>query len=265
MPGERSDLVSSFFAYHRTRRDDLFWAWEEVTAVVHSDAEAAWALLRRLVAEARGEAELYYVAAGPLEDFLSLHGTAFIGRVVAEAEEDDNLRRALGGVWGGERMTPEVWRAVQAIAIPEGPLGAHPYEVEPPPGWIVDDSRGRSQSVYHPAGEDPASAPAVILLDAEWRDATADLRTHLERQLAERKRDDRAIVTEDAPAMRIASGAPVPAVRLRSRRGAWAIAFVEAPLVVFELVLAARSDAALDEAWPAFVRFAAGFRLGESA
>jgi hypothetical protein len=265
MPDERSDLVSSFFAYHRTRRDDLFWAWEEVTAIVHADASAAWPLLRRLVDEARGEAELYYVAAGPLEDFLSLHGLAFIERVVADAEDDDNLRRALGGVWGGERMAPEVWRAVQAVAIPEGPLGAHPFEVKPPPGWAADDSRGRAQTVYHPAGEAPGDAPAVILLDAEWRDATVDLQTHLARQVAERLREDPALVTEDAPPVRIASGAPAPTLRLRSRGGVWAVAFVEAPLAVFELVLAARSDAALEAAWPAFERFAAGFRLGESA
>jgi hypothetical protein len=265
MPDARPELVTAFFRYHRTRRDDLFWAWEEVTALVHAEPEAAWPLVRTLVAESQGETELYYVAAGPLEDFLALHGKRFLQRILADADADDQLRRALGGVWGGERMDPEVWRAIQAVAIPEGPLGAHAFQIEAPPGWTADDTRGRGQTVFHPHGADARSAPAVLLVDAEWRDATVDLETHVARAVAERRRDDPTITAEDAPPVRLASGAPARTLRVRAARGAWAVAFVDAPLAVYELVLAAENDEALDQAWPAFVEFAASFRIASSA
>jgi|KBSMisStandDraft_5_1062788.scaffolds.fasta_scaffold787331_2 hypothetical protein len=55
-----------------------------------------------LIAEARNEGELAYVAAGPLEDILKLHGTRAIPALEAAAETSPNVRKALSGVYLSE-------------------------------------------------------------------------------------------------------------------------------------------------------------------
>ena len=43
---------------------------------------------------------LAYIAAGPLEDLLKLHGLHVIARVEQESKTDVRLQLALSGVWG---------------------------------------------------------------------------------------------------------------------------------------------------------------------
>jgi hypothetical protein len=67
--------------------------------LVRNDPEQAWEFILRLVAQARDDRDLAYIAAGPLEDLLNLHGLAFIGRVDVEWQRNEKMRRAISAVW----------------------------------------------------------------------------------------------------------------------------------------------------------------------
>ena len=54
------------------------------------------------------------LAAGPLEELLVHHGPAIIGRVEAQAQDDERFNLLLGGVWPNE-IAPEVWARVEKI------------------------------------------------------------------------------------------------------------------------------------------------------
>jgi hypothetical protein len=48
------------------------------------------------------------VAAGPLEDLLCRHPSAFIDRVETRGKQDAHFRRAVSGVWGWGSMPDDV-------------------------------------------------------------------------------------------------------------------------------------------------------------
>jgi hypothetical protein len=93
-------------------------AWEEVDRRVRSSSEEGWSITKSLLAAAADDAELMYVAAGPLEDLLHLHGEAIVDEVVNAARRDPKIRRALGGVWGATSMKPRVVAAIRRILGP---------------------------------------------------------------------------------------------------------------------------------------------------
>ena len=87
-------------------------AWEAIKYIVTRYPEAD--LIDREESEARRVVGL--LAAGPLEDFLSLYGPDFIERAEAEASRDRRMAWALGGVWQFT-MTDDVWARVQRAAL----------------------------------------------------------------------------------------------------------------------------------------------------
>jgi hypothetical protein len=63
-------LADTYLQHHATRRDEDFWAWEEVSEIVRSgDLDKAWNITLLLLQKAPDGA-LGYVAAGPLEDII---------------------------------------------------------------------------------------------------------------------------------------------------------------------------------------------------
>lgn len=109
-------LVAAYFDHWRTKRDDLAWAWDNVTDKILADPRQGWFLLLALIQAAPTEDALLYVAAGPLEDFLSKHGRSVISLLTSAAEKNPRMKRALRGVWGKNRMDPLVWSEVQRLA-----------------------------------------------------------------------------------------------------------------------------------------------------
>lgn len=91
-------------------------ATSELNRLVAEDPEAAWGLIRRLVARAETPVALECVAAGPLEDLLCEAGPKFIARVETAALEDAQFKRALATVWGFNRMQHDVRARVSAAA-----------------------------------------------------------------------------------------------------------------------------------------------------
>jgi hypothetical protein len=83
-----------------------------------NDFDTGMAVTLALIAEARNEGELAYVAAGPVEDMLKLHGARAIAPLEAAAERSENVRKALGGVYLSEHHEafPEWRRLVRKYA-----------------------------------------------------------------------------------------------------------------------------------------------------
>jgi hypothetical protein len=55
------------------------------------------------------------LAAGPLEDLMCHHGSAFIDRVETEARSDPAFALLLGGVWRSD-IEDNVWKRMQQVA-----------------------------------------------------------------------------------------------------------------------------------------------------
>jgi hypothetical protein len=91
------------------------WARELVTVAVEHTPDHAWDLILALVAAASSERHQAFIAAGPLEDYLSNHGEAVIERVEAQAAADPRFRHVLAGVWQLS-MSNEVYARVREAA-----------------------------------------------------------------------------------------------------------------------------------------------------
>lgn len=88
--------------------------FDEFDYVVRTHPEHAWQCILATVAEARSQPYLGVLAAGPMEDLLGLHGSAFIERVELEARKNPKFAWMLGGVWQCQ-MTDEIWNRVQRV------------------------------------------------------------------------------------------------------------------------------------------------------
>lgn len=69
-----------------------------------TDAETAWRAVVALVERAPSDEALFFVAAGPLEDMIRRQPAWAGPRVLERARADSRFRKALGGVWGLERL-----------------------------------------------------------------------------------------------------------------------------------------------------------------
>ena len=93
---------------------------QEFLWVIEDNPEMAWEAILIALHDPRGKSHIGVLAAGPLEDLLSRHGLAFIGRVEAKAKSDPTFAALLSGVWRNN-MSEEVWARVQAAVISEMP------------------------------------------------------------------------------------------------------------------------------------------------
>jgi hypothetical protein len=93
-------LAEAYMRQHETNDRELFWAFEKVVEICRASPERGWQLTLALIAKASNPDSLSYVAAGPLEDLLTKHGSAVIDRVEIAARRDPKFRLALGDVWG---------------------------------------------------------------------------------------------------------------------------------------------------------------------
>lgn len=88
--------------------------WMEFNWAVEEAPEHAWSAILAAVDDPRMEASLGVLAAGPLEDLLSIHGERFIERVEEKARANRRFAWLLGGVWQ-HTMTEDVWSRVQTV------------------------------------------------------------------------------------------------------------------------------------------------------
>ncbi|MGG7568105.1 DUF6869 domain-containing protein [Rhodovulum sp. DZ06] len=92
--------------------DRLFAAWERLDGMCRDDPDAALSVILRIAAEGGEEAVLANLAAGPLEDLLSAHGPAVIGRLEDACRRNARVRAAAGMAWRSG-IDAEVWSRLQ--------------------------------------------------------------------------------------------------------------------------------------------------------
>lgn len=102
------------FGVHSRQADVWRWADEELRRLVSKEPDTALEIIRAVISEASNRAVLASVAAGPLEDLLSYHGELVIEQVERFAGIDEWFRLALSGVWGDNRVSPEVQARIAA-------------------------------------------------------------------------------------------------------------------------------------------------------
>lgn len=108
---DRKKIVTAYLAFERASArsrtqkakrssevEKYEWAFWELREVVRQDPEEAWSILLDLVRRAEPDA-LWAIAAGLLEDFVSLYATRFIDRIEAQASSNPKFRSCLGGIY----------------------------------------------------------------------------------------------------------------------------------------------------------------------
>lgn len=111
------EIADTYFRNFELRRDEDFWAWEEVNERMR-DPEAGWRMIRILVDRAPSLQALGYVGAGPLEDLLP-YSLQFMDMVAAAARDDERLQFALSNVCldefeeGDDQSIWERWLAIK--------------------------------------------------------------------------------------------------------------------------------------------------------
>jgi hypothetical protein len=108
------DAAEIYLRYYHEKKAEDSWILEKVDVATNSNIDEAWEITRAVIEKASSNEALAYVAAGPLENLLQMHGPAVIDRVEREAEKSEKFQLALSGVWGLEPGTPvfEWWYAL---------------------------------------------------------------------------------------------------------------------------------------------------------
>jgi len=108
-------LADTYLRHQKEKRPEDSWAFDRVLEIVRDKPDVALELTLLLLKKAGDDgAVLAYVAAGPLEDLLNLHGLQVIERFEQESKTDLRLQLALSGVWGINSGHPlfERWYAL---------------------------------------------------------------------------------------------------------------------------------------------------------
>jgi hypothetical protein len=79
--------------------DVNFWAWEEFECLVDDSPDEAWQAILAVLESTSDKYILGILAAGPLEDLIDRHGTAFVEQIEQRARDDQRFQELLCGVW----------------------------------------------------------------------------------------------------------------------------------------------------------------------
>jgi hypothetical protein len=95
-------------------RSALMPAFNEATKLVAASADGAWQFVFEILRLDPAPAILEALAAGPLEEMLTLHGAAVIERLEAEAATSPAFATLLAGIWQGA-MPDDIWERVRRV------------------------------------------------------------------------------------------------------------------------------------------------------
>ena len=118
MPSDNAALVAAYWREFRLlrgpREDRLLlesegYATGEVDEIVSGDPFAALTFLDALLAA--DDADLYYFAAGPLEELLVAHGARVAQAVADRCARSQEWREAVGAVW----LDDQEWAALKPL------------------------------------------------------------------------------------------------------------------------------------------------------
>lgn len=95
----RDDIINNYFIHLLNPEDaGAYDRVEHVEELVRDDPSSAWQIIRILLETAPSEEALGYVAAGPLENLLILHGDAIADQIRVGALGSERVREALSRV-----------------------------------------------------------------------------------------------------------------------------------------------------------------------
>ena len=96
---DHSEIIRHYFRILTNPSDpELYDRVETVDEIVKTDPIEGWCIVRDLIEAAASEDELGYVAAGPLEDLLRLHGPLIASVIRRDAQHKQRVRDALSCV-----------------------------------------------------------------------------------------------------------------------------------------------------------------------
>jgi hypothetical protein len=87
---------------------------EALYAILHSEPDRALAVIFAVMQLTDNQKVLGQLAAGPLEDFLGIHGRQYLTVFHTLALEHRRLREVLDGVWQGA-MPKDVWHQIEIL------------------------------------------------------------------------------------------------------------------------------------------------------
>lgn len=87
---------------------------EELYALIYAEPNRALTILFAIMQLTEDQKVLSACVAGPLEDFLGVHGETYLETIHSLALEHRRLREALDGVWQGS-MPKNVWRKIEVL------------------------------------------------------------------------------------------------------------------------------------------------------
>lgn len=114
LPLDQERLMREYIGYGEAPGGEENWDWasDRMYSILTGVPELGWKLIIEMIERAPSEASLGFLAASPLEDLLSEHGSDFIVRVEQRALKNEKFRRALG-MLRRLGMTDEVWNRVR--------------------------------------------------------------------------------------------------------------------------------------------------------
>ena len=93
------EMIRGYFMGRRHPSNrELYDLVESVDEIVRTDPVRGWEIVNNLIHAASSEEDLGYVAAGPLEDLLRLHGAGIASIIRESAIRNQRVRDALGCV-----------------------------------------------------------------------------------------------------------------------------------------------------------------------
>jgi hypothetical protein len=93
------DSLAGAYLLRDNDRANHLVAFDTVCQLVENDPEQAWQFILTAIARITEDSDLAYLAAGPIEDLLKIHGLDFIERIEDEARKSDKMLRALSSVY----------------------------------------------------------------------------------------------------------------------------------------------------------------------
>ncbi len=96
------ELAEAYLQHYRSGSKEDSWAFDEVVEACN-DLESGIKVTLSLLAFAKNEIEISYIAAGPVEDILKWHGNKAIPYFENASQYSENVRKALAGVWINEK------------------------------------------------------------------------------------------------------------------------------------------------------------------
>lgn len=99
-PHSQQEIIAAYLHYYRTKKEEYWWAYQDIVDII--DSPDCLAFVLELIHACHNDAEIAFVAAGPLEDLLNKHHEHVKDALSELVRSDEKMRKAIQGVWIGK-------------------------------------------------------------------------------------------------------------------------------------------------------------------